>query len=156
MPKDPKGPKGLKITNEKSTVAAPVNNNPGAEAFQQAASEAANRLTEYKKRSWDLGVKFKGLMESSILPENKSALLKDLEAEVLGQLSQLANDINNDDTQPEGTGSVALAQLMMKMMLLQRDLCSKQRYKIEKLDRLVDDLDTRIERMENELRTSRQ
>jgi hypothetical protein len=140
-------PKGLKITNEKSTVAAPLRHN--TEAFQQAASEAADRLAEYKKRSWDLGVKFKGLMESSILPENKSALIKDLESETLSQLSQLANDINTDDGQPEGAGSVALSQLIMKMLLLQKDMCSQQKYKIEKLEKLVDELVTKIERLEN-------
>jgi hypothetical protein len=140
-------PKGLKITTEKSTVAAPLRHN--TEAFQQAASEAADRLADYKKRSWDLGVKFKGLMESSILPENKSALIKDLESETLSQLSQLANDINTDDGQPEGAGSVALSQLIMKMLLLQKDMCSQQKYKIEKLEKLVDELVTKIERLEN-------
>lgn len=144
-----KGSKGLKITNEKSTVAAPVHHDTAA--FQQAASEAADRLTEYKKRSWDLGIKFKGLMESSVLPENKTTLLKDLEVETLGQLSQLANDINNDDTQPEGTGSVALSQLIMKMLLLQKDICSKQRFQIEKLEKTVSGLDKKIDFLEMEV-----
>ena len=125
--------KGLKITNENSTVAAPVV--PNTTAFEQAATEAAGRMAEYKKRAWDLGVKFKGLMDSSVLPENKSSLIKDLEAETLTQLAQLANDINTDEAQPEGMGSVALSQLIMKMLLQQRDICSHQRFRIEHLEK---------------------
>lgn len=138
--------KGLKITNEKSTVAVP--SIPNTEAFKQEAVEAANRLTDYKARSWDLGVKFKGLMESSVLPENKTTLIKDLENEVLNQLALLANDINNDESQPEGTGSVALNQLIMKMLLLQKDICSKQRFQIEKLEKTVINLNSRLESIE--------
>lgn len=151
MSKDPKSPKGLKLTNEKSTVSAPTN--PGTEAFKAAAEEAASRLDEYKKRSWDLGVKFKGLMESSVLPENKSALLKDLESETLVQLAQLANDLNNDEAQPEGTGSVALAQLIMKMLLFQKDTCSLQRFKIEKLEKNVSGLESKIEELAFEVKS---
>jgi hypothetical protein len=135
MSNEPKGPKGLKINNDKSTVAAPASST--AAAFKAVAEEAAGRLTEYKKRSWDLGVKFKGIMESSILPENKNALIKDLESETLMQLSQLASDINADDSQPEGAGSIALAQLIMKMMILHKDIVNQQKFRIEQLEKKV-------------------
>lgn len=134
--------KGLKITNEKSTI--PVPPTPNGDALKQAATEVVNRIEDYKKRSWDLGIKFKGLMESSVLPENKSALIKDLESEVLGQLVQLATDINNDEAQPEGTGSVALNQLIMKMLLLQRDICNQQKFRIEQLEKQVSSLQQKL------------
>ena len=125
--------KGIKLTNEKSTVQQVVPLN--TEDFEQSATEAVSRMTEYKKRAWDLGVRFKGLMENSVLSENKSLLVKDLEAEILAQLSTLAIEINNDDAQPEGMGSVALSQLLMKMILLQKDAISMLRFRIEQLEK---------------------
>lgn len=128
-------PKGLKLNNQKSNIAPPTNSN--LEAFNQAADEAAERLSTYKKRSWDLGVKFKSLMETTILPENKTSLIKDLENEVLQQLSQLATEINIDTIQPEGSGGVALCQLIMKMLLLQKDTTSKLLFRITSLEKIV-------------------
>lgn len=128
--------KGLKINNDKSTVSTPKGT-PSMEEFKQLATAAADRLEGYKKRSWDLGVKFKGLMESSILPENKSIILKDLESETLGQLSQLATDINTDSGQPEGAGSVAVCQLIMKMMIIDKDRLNQTRFKAEQTEALL-------------------
>lgn len=127
------GGKGLKINNAKSSV-APAPQVLDA-AFQKAADEAAERIAGYKERAWDLGVKLKSLMESTILPENKTPLNKDFESEVLQKLSALATDINADETQPESSGSVALAQLIMKMMLVQKDQISMLRYQVETLNK---------------------
>ena len=126
--------KGLKLNNEKSTVIPPVKA-MASEAFNKAADEAAERLTGYKQRSWDTGVKFKSIMESSVLPENKSILIKEMEAETLQQLSQLALDINADDINPDGMGGVALCQLIMKMMITQKDQISVLRYRVEELEK---------------------
>ncbi len=147
MSNDRKPSKGLKINNEKSTVATPVN--ATTDTFKKEAAEAAGRLDEYKKRSWDLGIKFKGIMESSVLVENKSILIKDLESETLVQLAQLANDINNDESQPEGTGSIALCQLIMKMLLLQKDMCSLQKFRIEQLEKQAIVFRDRLDELEH-------
>lgn len=126
--------KGVKLNNENSSVAVPQ----GAaisEAFQKNADEAMERLQDYKKRSWDNGIKFKSLMESKVLPENKTTILKDLENETLQDLAKLASDINSDIDQPDGMGSVALCQLMMKMLLLQKDNANILQFRIEELEK---------------------
>lgn len=131
--------KGLKINNAGSSIKTPEQINH-SEAFKQAANEAAKRLEGFKNRSFELGLKFKNLLESNVLPENKTTILKDLEGEVLSQLSQLANEINNDEAQPEGTGSVALCQLMMKMMLIQRDNINSLKFQVEELKKEITSL----------------
>ena len=128
--------KGIKLNNNKSTVPPPPSTLP-AEEFQKAADAAAERIFNYKERAGILGLKLKSLIESNILPENKTLVLKDFEKEVLENLIRLANDLNNDETQQEGAGSIALSQLIMKMMLLQRDHINKLQFKIENLEKLV-------------------
>lgn len=124
---------GLKISNEKSTVTAP----PSAAISEasQNADEAMARMKEYKERAWNLGAKLKSLMESKVLPENKTAVLKGLESETLQELSQLATDINVDEDQLEGSGSVALSQLILKMMLIQKDQINALAYHIDQLEK---------------------
>lgn len=136
--------KGLKITNEKSSVAPPTESKSAV--FEKKATDASERFSEYKKRSSDLGAKFKSIMESSILPENKSSVFKDFESETLSKLIHLANDINVDEAQPEGTGSIALSQLIMKMMILQKDQNNLLKFKIEKLENEIRDLKIKLER----------
>jgi len=128
--------KGLKINNAKSSIQA-QDTEVSSEAFQKAADEAAGRISEYKERAWDLGVKFKSVMESTIIPENKTMLNKDFESETLQKLAVLASDINTDETQLEGSGSVALCQLIMKMMILQKDQISMLRYQIEVMSKKI-------------------
>ncbi len=125
-------PKGLKINNNNSQIPSPGPNK--AAALDAAANDTMSRLEEYKKRSWDLGTKFKSLIEDKFLPENKSPIAKDLEKEILDGLSSLATDINNDPSQLEGMGSVAMCQLIMKMMLIQRDTINSLLFRINKLE----------------------
>ncbi len=127
--------KGLKINNTTSNVKAPPV--VDSKALEEAAAEVAKKLEEYKSRSWDLGIKFKSILESSVLVENKSILIKDFENEVTQSLCQLASDINTDETQLEGSGSVALCQLMMKMMIYQKDIINQLKYKVEVLEKKI-------------------
>lgn len=131
--------RGLKIDNKNSKVPDPPANR--LEFLDKAAKEAAARLDDYKKRSWDLGLKFKAMIEDRVLSENRSPLSRDLEQEVLNKLSALASEINADEVQPEGTGGVALSQLLMKMMLLQRDTINNQGFKIDQLEKKLKELE---------------
>jgi hypothetical protein len=125
--------RGLKLDNKNSQIQAPPPNR--AQALDKDANEAVSKLEEYKKRSWDLGVKFKALIEDRFLPENKSPISKNLEKEVLDGLSALATVINCDDMQPEGMGGTALSQLIMKMLLVQRDTINLLMFRVEKLEK---------------------
>jgi hypothetical protein len=125
--------KGLKIDNKASTI-PPVPKDT-SQAFDRAANEATSRLTDYKNRSWELGTKFKSIIEDRMLSDNRSVLTKDFEQEIINKLSALATEINSDTTQPESMGSTALCVLLMKMLLLQRDRINVQAYKIEQLEK---------------------
>lgn len=127
--------RGLKINNETSSV-PPPKPDPVTE-FNEQAQQAFSKHEDYKKRTWDLSTKFKSLLESKILPENKSELSKNLETEVLQNLVVLASEMNEDENQPEGIGSTALSFLLMKMMLVQRDTVNALLYKVEKLEKAI-------------------
>lgn len=130
---DPKRPKkGIKLDNSKSSIQPKPNQ---AAIFDEKAKEAFSKYEDYKQRTWDLSTKFKAMIEDKILPENKSILSKDIEAEVINKLVALASDMNEDENQPESIGSTALSMLLMKMLLVQRDTINSILFKFDKLEK---------------------
>lgn len=121
--------KGLKINNQASLIQPKIDTTA---EFNAKANEAFSKYEEYKQRTLDLSTKFKAMMEDKVLFENKSILSKDMEKEIIEKLVQLSSDMNADENQPEGIGSVALSVLLMKMMLLQRDTINQLAFKLEK------------------------
>lgn len=132
-PNKRRGP-GLKITNQNSSIPEPPKQSP-KEAFDEKATVAAKRMNDYKTRTWELSGQFKQLVQDRTLQENKSPISKDIETELLNKLVVLALEIDADESQPEGFGSTALCMLLMKMLLLQRDMLNTLAYAIDKLEK---------------------
>src|SRR5258706_9823228 len=126
------GKKGVKLTNENSSIKAPINN---AAAFDKAANEIYSKYEEFKQRTWDLGLKFKSFLLDTMLVENKTEISKSLENEIINKLISLSLEINEDDTRPQGEGSSSICMLLMKCMLHQRDIINGLAYKIDKLEK---------------------
>jgi len=127
--------KGLKVDNQNSSIPQPKPNTTAA--FNEQADKAFNKIEEYKQRSFELGSKFKAIIADKRLASNKTQINKDIEMETLSNLTILANDINSDENQPEGAGGVALAMLMMKILLIQRDTMNEIDYKLERLEKAL-------------------
>lgn len=123
---------GLKKTN---VVQPNVNNAEIKNAFDQQADAQYSKIESYKQQIWDLSIKYKGFVESKVLPENRGPIVSNLEKEVLDHLVQLASEMNEDETQQQSVGSTALCMLLMKCMLLQRDIINSLNFKVEQLHR---------------------
>lgn len=139
MSSDSRSPKkkGLKIDNTNSSVPAPKPDTSAA--FNTKAAEVHSKYEDYKHRAFELSSKFKSMIQDKTLIENKSILSKDIEIEVLSKLIGLASDMNGDDDQPEGIGSNAMEMLFMKMLLIQRDTINHILFKLEKLEKSIQD-----------------
>lgn len=132
--------KGLKIDNQNSSVPPPKPNT--AAIFDEKAKEVYQKYEEYKQRTWDLSIKFKSMIEDKMLTDNRSVLSRGIESETLNKLVALASEMNEDDNQPEGIGSTALAMLLMKMMLIQRDTINSLLFKVDKLEKNISKVDS--------------
>lgn len=105
--------------------------------FDNKADEKYSKIEEYKQQIWDLSIKYKSFIENKTLPENRGPIASNLEKEVLDKLAQLASEMNEDSTQIQGVGSTALCMLLMKCMLIQRDIISSLSFKVEKLEQNI-------------------
>lgn len=135
-------PKGLKVNNQNSSIQQPKPNTSAA--FSEQADKVFNKIEEYKQRSFDLGSKFKAILADKRLAVNKTQINKDIEMETLSNLAGLANEINMDENQPEGAGGVALAMLIMKMLLIQRDAINEIDYSLERLEKALNVLASEV------------
>lgn len=135
MSSDEKIPKkkGLKINNLNSSAPPPKPDT--SVLFDKQADLAHSKYEEYKKRTWELSTKFKSMIEDRTLIGNKSILSKEIELETLSKLVSLSSEMNEDDNQPESVGSTAMTFLIMKMLLLQRDVINDLIYKLDKLEK---------------------
>jgi hypothetical protein len=124
---------GLKKTNTQQQI----NKTEVKAKFEQQADEQFAKIEDYKQQMWDLSVKYKSFIESKVLSENKGPISLNLEKEVLDKLVQLAIEMNEDATQPEGVGNTALCMLLMKCMLLQRDTINSLSFKLDQLGKIV-------------------
>jgi len=114
------------------------------EIFEQQAEQKFSQIEDYKQKIWDLSIKYKSFIESKILPENRGPITSNLEKEVLDKLVQLSLDMNEDETQEQGVGSTALCMLLMKCMLIQRDIINSLNFKLEQIEQKIKTNDKNI------------
>ena len=129
---DAKPKKGLKISNTKSSVN--VTERKHAE-FQQAAEEFINDQLDRKQQMIDLVKEYMAALRDKTLSSNKSPIALDYEKEVCTKLVSLGLVINQDENEPEGYGSIALINLLLKANLLLRDTVNDMQFKIANLEK---------------------
>jgi hypothetical protein len=132
---EPKHRRGIKISNDTSTVPKPPPDT--SVAFQEKATAVFGKFEEYKARGWELASTFKKMVDDTILAANKTVISKDVEQEVVNKLVALAIDMNEDNDQPQGIGAVALCTTLMRVILSQRDKINMLTYRIENVEKRI-------------------
>lgn len=132
---DPQMRSNLKITNEASSVQTPGPSRK--QTFDKVATEAHERSEEYKKRAYELGKEFVRILEDRVLPENKGPTAKSYESQKLNELLMLGVEMNLDERQDEGMGSIGIITLLVKGLILQRDRINFLSYRVEKTEQIL-------------------
>lgn len=128
-PEVPEAKVGLKKSGQKSMFEGKPRP-PTQQEFQQKVQEVEDRKTGYKQQAADLFMQFTKTIGDKTLPQNRNALARDAEKEMLQQMVQLAMDINNDPNEPEGMGSLTWITCLFKTTLAQRDRINELEYQI--------------------------
>lgn len=123
--------KGLKIKNNPAASTPKIIK----QEFDQKVNAFISKQDEYKTRFADLAKQYKTILQDNTLVENKTKLAIEVENGIVNNLIKLADEINRDDTQEEGQGSIGLLVLFAKCQLSQRDEINALRYKLEKLSK---------------------
>lgn len=127
---------GLKLSNQKSMFAKKVKK-PSQQAFEAGLKQSLDRNKDYKERAAELAIAFRKMLDDKTVPQNKNIYSTEIERETLGKMAQLGIDMNLDDQEEEGMGSVGLITLLFRCLLIQRD-------KINGLDYAVNQMQSQL------------
>lgn len=106
--------------------------------YKQQFEASADRTIEYQsektRKSVEVISKFLNLSQDKTLPRNKGAIAKDVEKEIRQELLNFAIDLNNDEAEENmAYGSIIAINVLLKIILLQRDRLNEIEYELESL-----------------------
>jgi hypothetical protein len=135
-----------KVSNQKSIFDGKIKP-PSQEDFEEMVQKKQDRKNGYKQKAADLAIKFRKTMEDKTLPENKNSFMKDIERDLLTDMINLAIEINSDQSETEGMGSLSWITLLMKTILAQRDKINILEYNVENLNKKINTLEVSLDKM---------
>jgi hypothetical protein len=111
---------------------------PTQQEFQQKVQKTQETLSGYKKRASELFVQFQRAIGDKTLAQNRNVFNIETEKEMLQNMLQLAIEINNDDNEQEGMGSLTWITLLFKTCLAQRDRLNDMEFALVTLQKKFD------------------
>jgi len=100
---------------------------------------------DIRQRVMELSGKFKSTLKDRTLEENKGPIKKDYESELINQLCDVGLRMNNDQSQPEGLGSIGLNNLLFRAILIQRDTINDLAYQVVQMKKVLSDIKKAID-----------
>lgn len=136
---------GIRKVSSQKSIFDDAPKKPSQEDLQKNAKKAEENFSENKTRAYQLANDFLRAMEDKTLPENKNVFQKDMEKELLRNMSNLAQEINSDPLELDGVGSLSWIVLLLKTCLTQRDKINTLEYnvrdKLSKIEKKLQGLD---------------
>lgn len=127
--------KGLKISGRNSRfqkdLLAKKEAAAAKESFEKRANEFMENRQEKQAEGVDVAKHLIAMLRDKTLPVNKGVLAKSQEYEVRQEFNYLINSLNNDQTQPEGHGSLTAIALLVKILFEMRDRINTLEYDLE-------------------------
>lgn len=125
---------GIKISNKQSMFAN-TPKKPSVENFEKQAITANNKSVDYAQHAAKLTASYMKMMADKTVTENKTIFEVDIEKEIISNLVKLGIEINVDELQEEGMGSIGLVSLLFQTVISQRDKINYIEYAINLLNK---------------------
>jgi len=130
--------------SKKQSIFDTSNKKQSAALLKQNVQNIEDKNLSFKEQTSALAIRYKKIIESKVLPENKNLFLAEEEKEVLTKIASLASQIDNDENEPIGIGSLSWIIQLLKTTLYQRDRINKLEYANLLLNKKIDDLAAKI------------
>lgn len=138
-----------KVSNKKSIFDNSIKKQ-NINDFKQNVQKMQDKNFSYKERTNDLAIKFKKIIESKVLPENKNIFILEQEKQILAEIVSLASEIDNDENEQIGIGSLSWIVQLLKTSLYQRDRINKLEYSNLLLNKKFEELNSKFLKIANE------
>ena len=111
---------------------------PTPQDFQQRVQEVEDRRSSHKTRAAELFLQFDKIIKDKTVPQNRNVFNVEAEREVLQNLMRLASEINLDENEEDGIGSLTLITFLFKACLAQRDRINEMEFAVSVLQKKLD------------------
>jgi len=129
---------GLKKVSSQKSIFDSMPKKPNQEDLDQKVKGIQERASQYKSRTADLAVQFNKTLADKTLQQNKNLFQNELENELLKNMVRLAQEINADELERDGEGSLSWITLLLKTCFNQRDRINKLEYSLNQLEKKTD------------------
>lgn len=138
-PKEPRESKvKLKQVSSQKSMFDGQPKKPTPQEFQEQVVATQEKSSSYKRRASELASQFTKMMQDKTLPENKNMFAQEAKRELMGNMIQLAKDINNDPSELEGDGSLIWIIVLFNTAFDQRDRLNQLEYAITQINKKLD------------------
>lgn len=134
-----------KVSSQKSIFDKAIKKAP-SNLDEVARSVERQKLT-YKEIAAELSLQFKKAMADKTLAENKNIFQIEAEQEMLSKMVKLAVNVNTDENEEEGMGSLMWVILLLKTNLNLRNKVNSLEYELIQQKSAV----TKLEKMSDEI-----
>lgn len=110
---------------------------PTVKQFDEKVDEIIDQQRKNKEKAALSVLKFKKDFDSKTLTENKSVIVKEMERSNLKELLELISSLNQDENEPEGTGSLVGMTLVLTLMNSLRDRLNSIEHKLSEIDKVT-------------------
>lgn len=126
--------KELKLSGTKSRFQKQILERQEAEKAKETFNERAAQFMENRQHQQAEGVetakKLIAMFRDKTIPQNKGVISVTEEQEVRAEFNILINSLNNDQSQPEGHGSLTAIALLVKTIFEMRDRINSLEYEL--------------------------
>lgn len=124
---------------------------PSAEEFEKKSIESNKKLENYQVRAQELAVQFKKIMDDKTLSQNKNIFALEIEKELISKMISLAIEINSDENEIEGMGSLGWVALILKNLISEKDKINQLKYSVLNLENKIKDQDDLLNKIISKL-----
>jgi hypothetical protein len=114
---------------------------PGPEDLKQQVEQFQEKVSSFKVKASKLASDFYKTMGDKTLPQNKNTFQKEIEFELLRDMVKLAQEVNADDKEREGEGSLAWITVLLRTCFGQRDRINLLEYQLSIFEKKLSELD---------------
>jgi hypothetical protein len=120
---------------------------PSAESFEKKVEEINKKNNDYKAKAAELALAYKKLIFDKTLNQNKNIFSEEIEKETLSKMVALAVEINNDEDEQEGMGTLSWVTLLLKYFLHHRDRINNLEYQCLTLQKNNEELKKELDKL---------
>lgn len=107
------------------------------EEFEKRADDVISKIENRKERAVLLSKKFYSIARDTKVESQRGPMEISIEKETVRNLIEFATEMNNDPTEPESSGSIAVITLLIKVMFFYRDKSNDLSHKVSQLEHKV-------------------